>query len=182
MGNPPKIAKRILRFWIHRTLQRMSWDFLSIWLKSIYGLTFRLTWGFLSDVFHTSLDCGSSEPCKTPVNHHPGTPMLIALQQFWLKPLPLVWPISTSWPATTRIGRDSDCVKSENGASTGYIYASMWFCMSFLIQIDDNHSNGFEATYRIDVEPSEDNVSLKWSIQILQYFLLGVVLVGWSLF
>lgn len=50
--------------------------------------------------------------------------------------------------------------------------------MSFLIQIDDNHSNGFEATYRIDVEPSEDNASLELSNP---NFLLGVVLVGGSL-
>ena len=56
----------------------------------------------------------------------------------------------------------------------------MWFWMSFLIQIDDNHSNGFEATYRIDVEPSEDNVSLKWSNQILfpPWCRLGWVVIG----
>ena len=49
--------------------------------------------------------------------------------------------------------------------------------MSFLTQIDDNHSNGFAATYRIDVEPSEDNASLELSNP---NFLLGV-LVGGSL-
>lgn len=108
--NPPKIAKRILSFFefIVHCRECLGISYLS-------GSNPYMVWLFVQPegfrVRYSIQVWAAVSHAKSPVNHHPGTPMLIALQQFWLKPLPLVWPISTSWPATTRIGRDGDCVR-----------------------------------------------------------------------
>ena len=82
---------------------------------------------------------------KPPVNHHPGTPMLIALQQFWLKPLPLVWPISTSWPATTRIGRDSGCV-CAHGQKNEREWRFNWVYLCFNVILNEfPHPNWWQS-------------------------------------
>ena len=110
MGNPPKIDKRILRFWILVHCREC------LGISYLSGSNPYMVWLFVQPEgfwVRYSIQVWAAvavSHAKPLVNHHPGTPMLIALQRFWLKPLPLVWPISTSWPATTRIGRDSDCV------------------------------------------------------------------------